>query len=547
MTRLLAVMHAWFAAVLLGVAPSAMAQDEMTFDFDLNSVLVASFEAEQPFLETEAERVRALVEQSLGDTYVVITMAEVPAFTDYSAEVYLRSCPDGQYIGCVFVVGGRAQTDWTIGGKVSAVEGGFQVDMSFIDVAEAKLVMEFDVVLTGENDALFQEGVQKVMDALVNGEVQELDVRADPEAARAAEAEAARRAAIASEFAEDSAYEDPDDYERGDLGLDAYVGDDDDDRVTYEDLEEMESQGGLTPWERAGLTKSQYKLYRNSNKKLRDFKRKLQGRKGEILLRASFKVTQGPWGQAHETGLVYSDPAAGVISEQTALQLQTNNLVFGGEFEFGYGVLPWMDIGLFAGLHSSPYVWRQSTDGSSIFIEENVGAPRDFLPWTSTNTVAWWAGLKLGFAPMPAYPARPVMDVGASFWSGTAVSKVVDGIPDYMFAKNMGGNFAVLINLRPGFEINIGKTVVIFARADIDLPVFGRTFQRQVRIGGQGNERGYYREREMVDRAQAGDPEPSRSGAWTVDWDGNKVGPGFGVGIGGSIGLMFRFRVAGLR
>ena len=195
MTELFArpLRHVAAALCALALTTTAHAQDApadapaddgggMSFDFELNSVLVASFEAGQPFLETEAERVRDLVEDALASAYVVVGMPDVPAFADYSADVYLRSCPDGQYIGCVFVVGGRAKTDWTIGGHIKAVEGGYKVNLSFIDVAEAKLVLEFDVVLDGSNDAEFKEGVLRVMDALVNGQVQDLDLRGDPEA-----------------------------------------------------------------------------------------------------------------------------------------------------------------------------------------------------------------------------------------------------------------------------------------------------------------------------------------------------------------------------
>ncbi|MCB9664891.1 MAG: hypothetical protein H6732_12320 [Alphaproteobacteria bacterium] len=536
------------ALCTLGLASPAFAQDGMDFSFDLNSVLVATFEADQPFLEPESERVRGLVEDALGDAYVVVRMAEVPPFTDYSADIYLRSCPDGQYIGCVFVVGGRAETDWTIGGRVSAVEGGYQVDLSFIDVSDAKLVLEFDVVLDGSNDAEFKEGVVKVMDALVNGEVQQLDLRGDPEAQRRAEAEAEKREELSRKFAYDQVYEDPEDLERGDVGLDAYVGDDSSKgRVTFEDLEEMEESGGVTPWDRAGLTKAQYKLYRNSGKKLRDFKSRLQGRKGEILVRAGMKVSSGPWGQAHHTGVLLAagtpkefqqNPRLGDIVQQSALQLNTTDLVFGGELELAFGVAPFMDIGVFGGIHGSPYRWQ--------FFSEIEGAPTRAIPNPTeldqvASRIAWYVGAKLGFAPMPAYPARPTLYVGGSYWQGTSVGAITSPIPQTYVASQMTGNNMILVHAQPGFEINAGKTVVIFARADIDLPVFGRTFQNNT----LNNKGAYTRQSEFT--------QFYNGGAYRVDdADGAGPGPGvvnpnFAVGVGGTIGIMLRFRVAGLR
>lgn len=512
-------------AMTCAFAPTAQAQDEgggFSFDFNLNSVLVATFESDQAFLEPEAERVRGLVETALGDAYVVVNMSEVPPFTDYSADIYLRSCPDGQYIGCVFVVGGRAETDWTIGGRVGAVEGGYQVDLSFIDVSDAKLVLEFDVVLDGSNDAEFQEGVQRIMDALVNGEVKELDLRGDPEAQRAADKEAAERVKQAREFAGESVYEDFEDVGRGDVGLDAYVGDDDiktsgrKDRVSFEDLEQMDEAGGLAPWERAGLTKSQYKLYRNSGKKLREFKARLQGRKGEILIKLAGWVNSGANGQFHDT--FYVLPAGANANElrpaqipaQISLQMQESALAFGGVFEFGYGVLPWMEIDVFGGVRSAPYRYR--------FYKEVPGeVPRLEDPAVAAATT-FNVGAKLGFVPLPAYPVRPSIHIGGSYWFGSSLQGFVPNIPTSLLAAEFRPNNMVYVHLEPGLEVSAGKVVTIFARFNVDIPVLGRNFQR-VSAG------------DLKQLSQLPPIQESFNG----------------VGLGGTVGVAFRIRVAGLR
>jgi hypothetical protein len=538
-------------------AQPAEVEGTPAFDFDVNSVLVASFLADQPFLEPEAERVRKLVEKALGASYVVVGMSEVPAFTDYSAEIYLRSCPQGQYIGCVFVVGGRAETDWTIGGRVGAVEGGYKVDLSFIDVDEAKLVLEFDVVLDGSNDAEFQEGVTRIMDALVAGNVQDLDIRGDPEAQRAAEKEAKAREDAAKRFAADSVYEDlGDDVERGTVGEDAYVGGAGDDleepeaasagrtggRVTFEDLEEMEGKGGLTPWERAGLTKGQYRLYRNSGKKLRDFKARLQGRKGEVIVRASLGVSHGPWGQAHATGFLLQPgadpgkpPQADDIQSQSAMQLQATMLSYGGQLEVGGGVTRWMEILAYGGLMSSPYSWNLFAESPSV--EVDIPDPCSGARGTGcTGGSAWYAGAKIGFVPMPAYPARPTLHVGGAWWQGTAIGKKVDlaGIPA-LYASKMPANNMILATIEPGFEVNAGKMVTIFARAQIDIPLAGRYFQ----YNGSGSWPAYSREAQLV--------KPFYTKGGMFAFDGDHVVPGRTIGIGANVGVTFRFRVAGLR
>lgn len=525
----------FFAAGLL-LAGSAAAQDDVpeagaSFDFDLNSVLVASFEADQPFLESEADRVRRLVEDALGQAYVVVRMAEVPAFTDYSAEIYLKSCPQGQYIGCVFVVGGRAQTDWTIGGRVAAVEGGYQVDLSFIDVDEAKLVLEFDVVLDGSNDGEFREGVQRIMDALVTGQVQELDVRRDPEAERAAQAEAERRARLQEEFADDSRYEDPDEFRRGDVGLDAYVGGEEDEevrssgtrsKVTFQDLEEMEEAGGLPPWEKAGINKGQYRLYRNSGQKLRDFKARLQGRKGEVLIKGSFNVGSGPWGQV-QNALLLVDNTANLNDIQQSDMLAefdqqgfANQVGFGGLFELGYGVAPWVELSLHFGFKSasSLHLTKAVREG----IETDLGAP------DVSQITPWFAGARIGLVPMPAFPARPTLHVGASYYRGTAYRSLV-ALPDFLLASNLPSPGMILAHINPGVDVSAGKWVSVWARFDMDIPVV--YFANLEQWGPAGSRE------QMADRfAPTALPAPPAN-------------PGFG--LGGSLGLTVRIRVAGMR
>jgi hypothetical protein len=507
-------LRGWLAAALLAWGSSAaVAQDEPTFgSFQLNSVLVAGFEADQPFLEAEAKRVEGLVYAVLGQSYVVQSMADVPPFTDYSADIYLRSCPDGQYIGCVFVIGGRAKTDWTVGGSVRAVDGGYQVLVSFIDVATAKLMLEFDVVLDGSNDAMFQEGVLKVMDSLVAGEVQELDVRADAEAAAEARAAEEERARQARQFAVDSAYEDdsePETLDRGVGGEDGEVSGGKG-RVNDADLDALEERGGISPWERAGLTRGQYKLYRNSGLKLRDFKDRLRGRKGELLLRLSMQVSSGPWGQRHEMWYLQDNEAdpnnlrPRDITDQAAVQAQTRQLAFGGQFEFGVGVLPWMEIGVFGGIRQGTYNYR--------FYREVLGVEAAVPDPEGVPVRTYQVGARLGFVPFPAYPFRPTMHIGGSYWFGTSLGSVVTPLPSYLLSSEMRPNNMVQLHAQPGAEVSLGKYIVLWTRFDLDIPILGRTSQVFNRGDGSLSAR----------------PDPS---SYTS------------LGIGGSLGIMARIRV----
>jgi hypothetical protein len=407
-------------------------------------------------------------------------------------------------------VGGRAQTDWTVGGTIRAVDGGYQALVSFIDVGEAKLVLEFDVVLDGGNDAVFQEGVLKVMDSLVNGEVQELDIRGDPEAEETERRAEEERELAAKRFAVDSAYEEEEDLGRGSWSEDSRAEETEEGRVSSSDLEDMEDRGGIPPWERVALTKGQYKLYRNSGVKLRTFKERLKGRKGELLLRLSMQVGSGPWGQRHEMWYVQDNEAdpnnirSSDIPDQSAVQAQVAGLALGGQLEVGIGVTPWMEVGVFGGIHQGTYSYR--------FVRETLGQVREVPEMVGASVRTYQVGAKLGFVAFPAYPVRPSIFVGGSYWFGTNLASVVTPLPTYLLSSEMRPNNMILAHVQPGGEVSLGKWVMLWVRFDLDIPILGRTSQVFNRGDGSLSAR----------------PDPDSE---------------MGLGIGGSLGLTVRIKL----
>jgi hypothetical protein len=456
----------------------AIAQDDPTFA--VNAVLVTTFDAAQPFLEPEAERVRGLVESALARSYVVLTMRDVPAFTDTTADVYLRSCPDGQYLGCVFVVGGKAETDWVVGGQISAVDGGYRVVLSFLDMSKAKLVMDTSVDLDGTNDATFQEGILKLMDALVGGDVNVLEAPKDPEAEALTEQEKEARARAAQEFSAGAVVDDPGERSPDDAPRDAPPPADlpaEGEKVTGRDLEAMEEQGGVPPWEKVALTRSQYKMYRNSGQKLDDFRDRLLGRKGQLLFRLSGGVSSGPWGQTHDTWYLLNEDAPNDIFNATlddleddvSAQSQSTALGPGAQLEVNLGLASWVEIGVFGGLRFAPYAYRffAQREGS-----EGIDPPAYF----QKTAMSWQVGARLGFIPFPAFPVRPTFHLGGSYWSGNAVRSKV-AVPPALIASIMPANNLILLHVNPGVEVSAGKWVLLWTRFDLDVPILGRSRQ----------------------------------------------------------------------
>ena len=446
----------------------------------LDTVLISGFEAAQPFLAAEALRVRSLVERALADDHLVVTMAEIPKFQDTTAEVYLQSCPAGQYLGCVFVLGEKASTDYAIAGRISATDGGYRVVLSFIDVRESRLRMDLDVILDGNNDVAFQDGVRKALGAMLQGEVQSL--AADPEAEAAAAAEKAKRDSKAGKFAEESVYERPadapdDPVAREEAKTVARSAVPTTGRLSAAEMAALDAEPGTKPWDRADLTRSQYRTYRASGLKLADFQDRLLGRKGQVLLRLSGGGAYGAWLQLHQTGFVLTTDAnpsnakpADVVG-QSSVQSQQPGASGLANFELDIGINRWLEVGVFGGLRIAPYQARfdLSYEGDA----EPASTP--FLVDRRT-AMSTQVGARVGVIPFPAWLARPTLHVGGSAWLGNSLRARVD-VPDYLLASQIRPNNNLFVHINPGFEVAPGRWILVFARADIDVPVTGRILQ----------------------------------------------------------------------
>ncbi len=517
-------MRQWAAGLVAALSLSAPAGAQEG-GFKLTNILVTSIEADQPFLLGEAERVQGLIEDALDDHWAIVTMDMVVPFADYDAEVYLRSCPQGQYIGCVFVLGERAKTVWTVGGRISAVQGGYRLDVSIIDVAKAQVVTTFDVDLDGSNDAQFQQGLVQVFQAMLSNDLQQLDVRGDQDALQVAAAEQRERDARARDFVASSIDEVEEEQElvRGTVGEDARYGDldeEDDDRrsdrrIDFEEEVDEPHGGGLHPWEQAGLSKLQYRAYKRSKMKLRDFRPRLQGRKGDLLLRLGMGVNSGPWGQRHETWWAQDHTAnpnnlqAEDILEQAMVQDQRSVLAFAGELGIGYGVASWLDMELYGSVKAADYQYRLVREVRGIEEEQ---------PTKSTSGSSYLAGLRFNGTFLPALTVHPTVSLGASYWTGVRITSKVSNIEPLLVTDDVPANNMVFADVGAGVAADLGKTIIFYGRVDLNVPVAGRHYQSV-----------HYGEGHL---SQV--PEASRA------LEGGALG---GMGFGASLGLQMRFDV----
>jgi len=445
MSRLLVF---WF----LCFSHAALAQGMLQLD----TVFVAPLEAEQPFLEPEAERVERLMAETLNRSYVVVPIQDVPPFEDYSAAIYLDSCPEGQYVGCVFVLGERATTEWAIGGSLHSAASGYRAHIQIIDVRKGAMVLEFDVELDGSNDAEFSDGLERVIGAVIAGEVEQLDIRSENQEEAAAAAAAAAAATTQAAAGLDEITDSPV-VEQG--------------RLTNQDLDDVEDLEGLTPWDRLDMSKNQYKRYRNSGKKLGEWRAKQKGRQGQMLFRVGAGAGWGPWVQVYDGWMRLEANGATQefdVIEYSTLQEQVSGPGYHGEFSMGFGILPYLDIEAFAGVMGSTYLVRVYRLVPGL---ENQPGEAD-----GSATTSWFVGGRVGFAPMMTYNARPTVHLGAYYWKGATVDKVVsDNAP----ITPLPANNMVLLQLAPGVEVDLSNNVNFFARANMDVPIAGRRLQSE--------------------------------------------------------------------
>jgi hypothetical protein len=452
--------------------------------FALNAVLVPTFPASPGTPAAEAERLRGLIVEALVERQLVLTMDDVPPFPAYSATLYMSACPPGRSVGCALVCGKRASADWVLVGEVTRYDGGYLAKLAYLDVASGDLVLEAEAVFDGADDAAVARGAARALDAVIAGLYDAIDLRTD--------ADGLGRRHIETDGLELLEQE----RELGEIerSEEAEV----DRKYTEADVAKYEGSDVDAPWERVGMTSGQWLRYKNSGQSLREYQGRLRGRRGEIVIGTGVVVGQGPWTQVWEGWYGLDSADLTVVERATSLE-QRRGLERTWAAEVGVGVLPWLQITAFGGTRIGDWQWRvqQLVEGD----EDPIDDPeRKVVP-------TWFGGGRVDFVPLPA---RPTFGVGAYGWWGTRQERVV-AVPEVL--PLLERQWIALLQLSPGFEVQVGKSLVVWGRFNLDLPVAGRVLQEDASQGP----------------ILAARPTPTRSDD--------------GIGTAGALGLSVRLRV----
>ena len=377
----------------------------------MDPVFVSRFETVGGIPKSEGQRLRGVLEQTLVRRFIVVDRADIPDYEEYSAEVYLDSCPPGQNLGCAHVIGERAGAEWVVTGQVSPGEAGPKVTVTYLAVKDARVVFTFSAEVDPENEQVFANGVGDVLDKIVGGAAAEEDLRGKIVAPEdLARMERSRQEEIAASLAELD----------GELAVmdRSFSGRDiEPPKLTRDDLEKLRDREDVSPWERFGMKEREYLHFRNSGKSIQEWRRKKNGRFGQVLMSLGFGGGKLPFGHEYDARWALDSTTLEVIERDVYQEVNTVGGLF-GEVEVGYGVTPYLQVTGGFNWRSGPYsyLFHSETEDESLVVVNDPSV---------VNVSTWQVGGRLLFAPFPVWPARPVVIAGVGYWKGASVTDVL--------------------------------------------------------------------------------------------------------------------------
>lgn len=371
-------------------------------------VLVSALQPRNEESEQLAVLIEAFVAEKLADRpeLQLLRVEDAPAFEDYSARVYIDSCPPGDIVGCTFVIGERVEAAWAVTGSVKSLVKGTTVDIDIVDMAGSRVAVSFRSELESGRDEAFAEGVARVLVAAIAGEVgREVDIRKGPdEEPDPADDEAVAREleALSDELGAFTTT-----LRRSNTAIERP-------RLTEADIAERSEEEGSKPWERLGMSATDYLRYKNSNLDLPTWRQRAEGRRFQIMLRAGGGYMNGPvdmkyYGRYAVQGVQTVDAYAA-----QSVESGSNGV---GVLSLGFGVHPMVDVAVQVGLAGGSF--------SYVISQEVVDAPVGDLDPQVQGQSNLLAGARVTFAPMPAANFRPTAGLGAYWMQGSTIAEII--------------------------------------------------------------------------------------------------------------------------
>ena len=426
-------------------------------------VLVSSFQARNDESVVLAGLIEGYIASKLGDegSVKLLRVEDAPGFEDYSARIYMESCPPGEIVGCTFVVADRVGAFWAVTGTVQVLAKGSRVDIDVVDVDGARTAVSFRSELDEGSDEAFAEGVARVLLAAIAGEVgKEEDIRTgdDPDDDASPKDDAALKAELALLGKE-----------LGGFALTLREGKSSitKPRLTADDIAERGETEGAKPWERLGMTSTEYLAYKNSELDLFTWRKRILGRKFQVLIRAGGGFMNGPVNGEYYGRYAVDEVTLTPVDSYAGQSVASGTTAFGA-LSLGFGVHPMLDVSVQAGITGGEFQYYMST--------EVVGQTTTSAEPTVDENNNWFVGGRATVALLPASSIRPTFGGGAYYMRGS-------GISDHILPPDALATFPAVdiwqAEAFGGVEVRLNDNLELFAQIPVSFLVGGDLLQEE--------------------------------------------------------------------
>ena len=447
----------WALFALFAAQPVAHADDQ--------GVLVVPFQARTRAAAPTANQLTARVEEALtaAEGVVVQPLSGLPPVNELDATTYARTCPQGQFVGCAYVLADSAPVRVAVAAAVETSRGKHRVEVHIIDMDQSEDVLAFDAEFAAVDEPEFAASLARLVVAVANGDAGlSRDIRAaavDPSMGGQQERDRAVAGAQLDALSK----------EIGDSGtvVGLTPGQIRREKISTEDLvDDMESEAAK-PWERLGMNMDEYVRYRNSGLNLMDWRDRAAGRQWQLLVRGAVGFGRGP-----SSGAYYALQARAAddlsVVETWAWQTANSGSGVNWEASAGLGLLPILEVGAIAGGLTGTFSlssWR-ITEGQSYNEPEPV----------STGNSVWYVGPQALVALMPTSRVRPVIGGDFRYWRGQSVASKVDAIDPEL--PRPAAPWMATVGGRVGAEARMGDYIDLFIHLPFHMLVGGKTEAR---------------------------------------------------------------------
>jgi hypothetical protein len=418
------------------------------------------------------------------ERFTVLGLEECPPIEDIDAELYYEGCPDGDELGCQFVIGEVAGVDRVVSGRVTVRdEGRYRIIVTILNVLHADLDAEYWLDLAVGEETLLPRTIEMTLDRLRRDELlgpyyDSLEADEERREARAAaQTEEDRNLIARMQF---------------DLRGDELQRAVDDARpvhegITVEQMEEIKASEGLVrEWDEIGISEGQYLSYRNSGLEFERWRWRWAGHRLQVLGSVYVGFVGGATGLKYY-GAYLLDPTLQTTVDSHAWQRVDQGQSFTIGVSGGVGILRNLDIEvgawwarsnvsvrLFSGDTQCPTLGDLACSQSELRPSDDNHPPG---PWADKQVDLFGGEVMVRFYVLTMPIVRPTLGAGLqwilfpSLYNDTEVPDdqespapaVAESFPTFPRLIDFG------LQLEPGVQIDIGKHFGIFVRVPIGI------------------------------------------------------------------------------